>query len=540
MAGVDTSIYGNLLQQRDPLAAYASIASTNNAIAQNRLLQTNANMMQQEFRAKQAMGQIMQGAVGPDGKVDYAKVIQGAATNPDAAFLAPDLIAKGYANQQLDLNNTLSKLSILKQKQQMYGDAAAGLLKLGTSVTPEDVAKSITTVYAQLASAGLADGSVQDDLIRYMGSLPTDSKALYGHLQEVAMRSAGAVDSLNRVTGAFTPQTLGGVTYLGYTDPANRQWTPVMGPNGQPMTLAQQPTAAERNAPTATVDSTGAEHTGARQDVLPMYDAAGNPVNAQAPAAQPAPAGPGPTVGNAPGGGTMADNLAAAGVPPGAGGPQPAAQPVAPVTPSAPIAGSAVLTKLSPETQAWISARGANMGDYSKHLNQDAQAAQTQLQVLQQLQDLSTKGFHPGAGAGIRTQLGQLMQGLGMPREAYDAVANGSLSASQAFQKYSVQNTMNVLRQAIGGQGRLTNLEFEQFLHSNPNLDTDPNAIKKILGISQKIYMLKLAEQKGLDAWTSAGHAPADFPAAWTAKLLQRGIVRQAKPGDLSIETGEQ
>lgn len=510
--GVDTSIYGSLLQQRDPLQALSSIAATNNALMNNRLMQNQNALFQQEFRAKQAMGQIMQGAVGPDGKVDYNKVIQGAATSPDAAFLAPDLIAKGYQNQQLDLNNTLSKLNILKQKQQFYGDAAAALGRLGTSVTTSDVAKSISTVYGQLASAGLADGSAQDDLIKYMGTLPTDGKALAAHLQEVAMRSAGAVDSLNRVTGAFTPQEAGGVTYMGYTHPLTGGWQPVIGPNGQPMAVAQQPTAAERNAPVTTVDSSGAEHVGARQNVLPMYDGSGGSMGSGAPAMQPGAVAPAGTPG-------MPASAAAAA--------------------SADAPSLSPLTKLSPETVSWITARGTNMGDYSKHLNQDAQAAQTQLQTLQQLQDLS-HDFHPGAGAGIRTKAGEVMQALGFPREAYDAVANGSLAASQAFQKYGVQNTMNVLRQAIGGQGRLTNLEFEQFLHSNPNLDTDPRAIEKILGMSQKIYRLKLAEQRGLDAWVAAGHQPGEFPAAWTAKLLQRGILRQAKPGDLSSTEGGQ
>lgn len=499
MADVDTGIYGNLTPP-NPIDQLGKMTSINNAMAQNSLINTNAAVMGQQFRANRAMGPIMQQSVGQDGNVDYDKAVTLMAQNPDTAYLAPEFMMKAFQGKGLQLDNKLKQLDVMGKEQTFFGNTAASLLPKGAGMKRGDVADAMSTLYADMNAAGLGGDGLKDRLIGFMGQLKPDGQPLYDQMQGLAMRSSGAADSLNKVTGSFQVQDLGGQKVIGYTNPINRQFIPIG-------SLNNSPTPSEMNAPTAITGPNGEQTTVPRMNALPMYNGGGAQING--------------APGGAPGG---------APAPPPGGMQAPPAAGSAPPSPP-----GAITTKLGPETASWLQGRGDNAVQYSKDLQKNVQDIQTQLQVLQRIQDI-TKNFHPGAGASVLTKMGEAAQAVGMPKTTVDKIANGSLDASQQFSKYTVQNTMNVLRQAIGGQGRLTNLEFEQFLHSNPNIDTDPRAINKILSFSQRLFQIKVAEQRGLSDWVKAGHAPADFPTAWTQKLMQRGILRETKPDDLSSD----
>jgi hypothetical protein len=85
---------------------------------------------------------------------------------------------------------------------------------------------------------------------------------------------------------------------------------------------------------------------------------------------------------------------------------------------------------------------------------------------------------------------------------------------------------MNNLRQAIGGQGRLTNLEFEQFLKSYPNIGTDKRAIKEIFTMQRELAMLAIEQQEALSEWPDIakeyGLGLHEFKAHWKAQLAER------------------
>ena len=499
--GVDTSMYGSLLKQATPIEQMNAFTNMTSSMTHNALMTTQNAIQQQQFRANKAMGPIMQQSVGPDGNVDYDKAVTLMAQNPETAYLAPEYMMKAYQGKALQLANKLSALEITAKKQALYGNTAGSLLAKGDSVTRKDVADAMTSLGANMIAAGAWDEADKDLMISFLAKVPESGKDIYPMLKQVTQTAVGAADSLNKVVGSFETQDIGGQKVLGFTNPINRQFVPVG-------TLAMTPTPSEMNAPVQSVGPDGTQTVTPRVDAMPMYTGQGAQINGapQAPA-QPGMAPPAP--GQAP----MATPPAAApkGVPP------------------------ARVTKLGPETSEWLNALGHNIGAYSKQLNEDTQGVQSQLQMLQQMQDLSAQ-FKGGAGASVKMKLAGLAQAMGMPKDTVDQIGLGDYAAAQAFEKYTVQNTMNVLRQAIGGQGRLTNLEFEQFLHSNPNLDTDPRAVQKILSFSQKLYKLKVAEQQGMSAWVKSGHAPSDFPAAWTAKLVERGILRTAKPTDASVE----
>ena len=506
--GVDTSIYGNLLKAPSPLEAMSTFASVNNSLVQNRLLNTASAVKMQQFKANRAMGPIMQQSVGPNGEVDYDKAATLMASNPDTAFMAPDFLIKAFQGKGLQLDAKLKEFSTMAARQKIYADTAASLLPLGEGVKSADVAKALGRAYGLLAQNGLANNETQDQFIGLMGNLPQEGKPLYDTLHQIAQTAAGAADGLNRVTGSFQVFNIGGKQVLGYTNPANKSVQYA----GE---LTNTPTPGQLNEPIPTTDAAGNISVGPAAASMPMFNGAGQQIN---PPGGGAPQGPAPAQ-------PQAGPIGSSATP----GPQ--AQAPAPAPAMAPT--SRAMQKLGPETAGFLASQGANAGEYYKNLTHEVSGIQSQLQMLHQIQSIS-KDFHPGAGASQRTALGELAQAVGMPQDIYDKIANGSLSASQAFSKYTVQNTMNVLRQAIGGQGRLTNLEFEQFLHSNPNIDTDPRAIDKILQFSDKLFKIKIAEQKGFNSWIKSGHAPSDFPTAWTQKLMERGILREAKDSDLS------
>lgn len=496
MAEIDTGVYNKLIQGPSVPEALNAFTNMSNSLTHNAYLSTQNAVLGQQFRANKAMGGVMQQAVDPQtGTVDYDKAVTLMAQNPDTAYLAPEFMSKIYANKGQALENKLKEMQLVAARQKLFGDAAGSLLQYGEGVTKDKVFPVINDLYRNMVSSGLSDDKTMDELLNFAAALPDKGPDLNQRLKGIALQGSGAADSLNKVLGSFQTFDVGGRKILGYTNPVNGAVNYV----GQ---LDMTPTPEQRNAPITTVGPDGSTSVTPRQDALPMYSGTGAPVNV--PGAQPGTLPP-PAVGGAPG------------------------APV-PTSPS-----GSVMTKLPPETAEWLQGRGKNAVDYAKNLQEEVSGVQTQLQFIQQLKDFS-KDFKPGAGAEMLTKLGSLAQAVGMPRETVDRVANGSLAASQAFQKYSVQNTMNVLRQAIGGQGRLTNLEFEQFLHSNPNLDTDPRAIDKILSFSQKLYKIKLAEQKGLNDWVKSGHAPADFPPAWTQTLIKRNVLRAAQDSDLSSD----
>lgn len=490
---VDTSIYGNLLKPIDPLQAAQISQSLANQGQQRQLVQAQTAMAQQQYRANAAMGPIMQQSVGPGGQVDYSKAATLMAQNPDTAYLAPEFLSKAYAGQGAQLDNELKKMQVLGARQKAFGDAAMGAVsEHGNNVTSADVARRLDVLHGQMVDSGLdTDGKLGDSLISFMGSLPTpQGPGLANYLKSVGVQSIGGAQGLEKVTGAFQTFDVGGKTFLGYTDP-------IHGGVNYVGELAKTPTPGELNAPTEVTSPSGAKSIVPAAQTRPFYNGAAQVVTQ----------------------------------PPGGG------QPPAPGAPLAP-AGPGNISALGPEQAGALNQRAANAQEYSKGLQQDVYNAQTQVLMLQQLEDLS-KQFKPGAGAGVRNSMATVLQALGAPQQAVDKVDNGSISATQAFQKYGVQNTMNVLRQSIGGQGRLTNLEFEQFLHANPNIDTDPGAIQKILAFSHKMYDLKFREQQAFNQYVKAGPEagggmPADFQTQWINGLMKRGIIRQAQNTDLS------
>jgi hypothetical protein len=191
---------------------------------------------------------------------------------------------------------------------------------------------------------------------------------------------------------------------------------------------------------------------------------------------------------------------------------------------------SATETAAAAGRKAFDEARAKQAVDYETALNgRVQQGSELNMRLQQQLQALSQ--FKAGGGADTRAKLAQLAQGVpGMPDSFVNAIANGgsgnqqSLAAMQEFQKLAAQTAMEQLKQAMGGSGRISQYEFKVFAQNNPNLSTDPEAIRKIADFATHLYTRDLSEQQAYSSFLNSGGDPPSWPATWSKMQTQLGF----------------
>lgn len=174
--------------------------------------------------------------------------------------------------------------------------------------------------------------------------------------------------------------------------------------------------------------------------------------------------------------------------------------------------------------QEYAKADAGNAATYKNVLNDRvAQGSDLNMRLAESVDAL--KKFRAGGGAETRAQIAQLAQAIpGISPDVVNKIAGGDLAAMQEFQKLAVQQAMEQLKQAMGGAGRIAQAEFKVFQTNNPNLSTDPEAIKKIFDFNTKLYNRDIQEQAALAKYEESGQDPAGFRAHWTNELSRRGF----------------
>lgn len=190
-----------------------------------------------------------------------------------------------------------------------------------------------------------------------------------------------------------------------------------------------------------------------------------------------------------------------------------------------PPAGGAPQIGQSTQQKDYQSKIGGAFGDYENNLNNRVQqGADLNMRLQESIQAMDK--FKAGGGAETRAQLGQIAQGMGMPDSIVSGVSGGNLASMQEFKKLAVQQAMENLKQAVsagGGGGKVTQAEFKIFQDNNPNLSTDPNAIRKIFDFNTRVFNRDLTEQKALRYYINTGGQPANFPSYWAGQSAQQG-----------------
>lgn len=466
--GVSTSSYPTGPQQGPPnLLGMASQF----AGTQNALNQNR--LFVQQFQAKQGIGQALSRAADPQtGKIDYNKAALLMASDPRAAGFVPEFINQMAQANNLNAETTLKNIDIAQKQQAYYARGLAPLLAKGNSVTPEDATNQIGIMYAN--GQGVLD---RDHTLSFMASMPRDSVQLANYIRTHQTLAQTNADAMGSVLGQVQNVDTG----------AGHQITaasPLMGGTKPIGFLPNQPTVSERNAITPTVDAAGNIQNTPRFAAAPMQTGTGEAA---------AGTGAGATVGKQ---GTYK---------------------------------TAVLGK---------------MADYKENLDQTVDNMNTTMQQLQEANGLLGKndGLVPGGGTAVRAKTAQFLQAIGAPQDVTDKVAAGNLSSAQEFAKLMTPIAVGNLRGAVGNGQRIANQEVQLFVQQNPNLDTDPRAVQKMFSLYQRLYKTKALEQSSFSKWAQAaqdGQSLPDgspvkienFPAWWTQKLVQHGVVSLQKGG---------
>lgn len=212
------------------------------------------------------------------------------------------------------------------------------------------------------------------------------------------------------------------------------------------------------------------------------------------------------------------------GIPVGAG---PGASPT-------PVGAPAAPSNLSPDQLRELEAsnrskfeggRATNMVEYEKGLNSRVtEGSNLNMRMQQSIEALDK--FRAGGGAETYQKLAQVAQGLGMPSDVVNGLMGGgpgALAASQVFNKLAAQEAMETLKQSMGGAGRIAQAEFKVFQQNNPNISTDPDAIRKIFDFNTRVYNSDLAEQNAFGKFVKTNN-PAEFPAYWAQQSAKQGF----------------
>lgn len=251
----------------NPLQAFGQVVGIANAVNQNR----RENEM---FNAQQQIGRTLQGSLNPEtGTIDYERFSAGIRDNPLAAFLAPQALAQARQLEQGALQVQAAQAQLGVTRLNNLRTTLGGLLA-NPNVTRRDVVAAVGQLLALPESERPFSATVAAS---QLAQLPDNPEAIRQWLMTHLASTQAGLSHLQQ----FLPQGIqvpaGGTVRSVNRDPLTGTVTPAPGDASEiPLT----PTPAERDAPTPFFDpSTNTPRMAPRQDVLPMYDGQGRPVN---------------------------------------------------------------------------------------------------------------------------------------------------------------------------------------------------------------------------------------------------------------------
>lgn len=470
---VDVSMYGgNTPAAVDPLAAIGKVLSIQGA--QQQLVN-----QQMEFKARQAMGPILQQSIDPNtGDLDINKFLIHGAANPDVAWKMPEITLQMIQRQNTQADTVLKNLGAAKIKYGAIGDAAGSLvaeaeaaakgntnLKTGGPGTPGLTSKQMIQTLSGLAGEGdgmlLSSKEAAEVVAKTAGM--TDPQR-FQYVKNWATTANGINKTMDGIYGAIAPTGFGGGT-------AFVQSSPLLGTSKTVGQVENVPTPGERNAPVEVIGPGGSKVLQPRSAVASMTGGLGSP---------------------------------AAGVP---------------------GSGTAPQVSLSPMDEEIQKKRAGDAVVFENDLNTANTTGQENMRVLREMQD-ALKEFKSGGGMEVRQKLAQMAQGIGMPAKLVDELAGGNRGAIAEFQKLAVRYATQEMKTNMGQGQRFTNLDFNTFLKNNPTIDTDPRGLERMFKFLEQGVWRAGQQQEAYQRWKEGerprGFEKADissFPAFWT-KLL--------------------
>lgn len=450
-------------------------------LAQLRNLQNQNALFAQTFAAKQAMGHVFQSSIDPaTGEIDYNKALSTAASDPNAAFMVPEM-ANQIAQRELtkaQLGGALQTQGgdFLKNLGSTIAASASNPSQLGpmmqahiNTLSPEMKAKMSPGI------AGIVTALTHD--------LPSDPQAAMAEYRNRALPyiMQGPAEMQAGLLGKSTTMDTGAGIQPGLEIPAYLGGG--FAPSGPSIGKSLPPTLA-----------TGPYGTnGAQKPVIVGGAGTGNALGVPPIPPLQSGAATGPVAPDANLPATLDAMRAAKG-----------AKPDTSPMPEGP----------SQTQSAYNEGRGKDVAGYEKELDNAVVGNQVGRKNAQEVIDAAHQA-QVGGGAETFMKLGQALQSIGVNNDTVDKWANGSQAASQVIDKISLGNAMTSLRQQLPPGSRANMQEFVAYLNKNPNLTTDPRAMVQIFNYWNSIYDRDLTEQKSLDQYKAGGGDISRWPATW-------------------------
>ncbi len=475
---VDVSSYPTAAAAPDPLGSIGKVLQIQGA-------QQALQMQQQEFKARQALGPILQQSINPQtGELDINKFLVHGAANPDVAWKMPEITLQMIQRQNTQADTVVKQLQANKIRYGAMGDGAGAL----TAQAEEEAAKNVNLKTGGPGTPGITNKQLATTLSTFVGENglleSTDAAEILGKtatmtpqerfqwVKNFANAARGVDKTMGDIYGAITQQNVGGHVVGVQASPLLKKSAPVG-------SVEITPSPEAMNATTAGVDQQGRPVIRPRVEAAPMYGGSGQQI-------------PGSGQGAAPAGGPAAN-----------------------------------VTGLSPNETKLQEARATSANEYEGALSEANTVGQENLRVLREMQG-AMKEFKTGGGMEVRQRLSQLAQGLGMPQKLVDDIAGGNRGAVAEFQKLAVRYATQEMKTNMGSAQRFTNLDFSTFLKNNPTIDTDPRGLEKMFKFLEQGVWRAGQQQEYYQRWKQ-GERPkgfeksdmSSFPAFWT-KVLEK------------------
>lgn len=164
----------------------------------------------------------------------------------------------------------------------------------------------------------------------------------------------------------------------------------------------------------------------------------------------------------------------------------------------APQSGRPVLG-LSPENMKEIEAQG----ETAVSVKQEAEAAMLRQRGLDDIRE-SLKHIKTGGGAELRSNVAQVLQAVGAPKELVDRVGNNSLPWGQVFDKQAMDVVTQTINSRFGGK-MPSNLEFGTFMNRFPNINTDKQAVSHMVDYFATLNQMSIDKAKAYAAYKDKG-----------------------------------
>ena len=487
MPGQDYSSAFTPITSQNPLQQAGGVAGL-----QSQLLANQAQ--QQEFKARQAMGPVLQSAIDPQtGVLDPHKALLGFASHPDLAWKAPDLVKMLTENGLTTAKTANETLDAAMKRNDAISQAATSRLGSGQEITGPSILADARTL---VANGRITEGEFTQLAQKVMGT--PEGPMMKALLSGVALNSQKALDTMKYIKPEIQRLDTGAASIPYQGAPATGQVN-----YGTPVPKGMTPEQQQALVPVRT--QRGEELT--PRGNLPI--SGGGSVVAPLPTTVGSGGQPGPI--------SAALPQTSQGQPqqlPGAVQPRPTGAPPAPDPQNPPISAPMPLKSLAPQIEEGWKKMGADYDVVQKRLT----TAQSMMQAISTAEN-ALKNYTPGAGGEFFIEAANAAKALGAPDALVEKIAGGKLASAQVFQSVMLDLASARMKQALEGGGRFTNTEFNAFTTSKPNPNMSPEAVRELFEHYKRGIMLDQQLVKGYNHFMKEGKAPGDFSDWWSDRL---------------------